>query len=351
MIAHGAEVAGEAAARDETATGDRQWLYFLLPTVPLLLLMLRIWHFSNQNIDTTQLVIQDINPIGLIAALLMTLAWVLPAAGLVVRLAGSLLRISVDDPLRFRVARISIRIPLFVLLGSVILAAFTWEIQFLPILLMLLLMLGTVELKLRFPARAGLVSFCMLAVGVGAIVLFYVLCWPMVQEATVGTDILLIRLLGLLPPLGLLVQGPLPTVIARGMTNVLVVAFAVGLSAIVVLEFVRIPILPVMAVEVLDSAQGSVSDQVLSGYIISMDERMMTFLDLKGALHFVSNDSIVSKTLCRDYSRAPYTDLTLRGRNIEESVLEASGLHKERLEMDQRCYGRAVSAKGNGKES
>ncbi|GAA2213791.1 hypothetical protein GCM10009850_092540 [Nonomuraea monospora] len=318
---------------------DRQWHIALLPAIPSLLLMLRIWYFSHESVDNAQLIVQHINPIGLITALLLTVLWLLPAATLGFRLAGSLLRLSVDEPLRFRVARLSTHIPGWVLGASMIVAALTWEIQFLPILLSIVLILATVELQLRFPTQEGLVATCTSLAGAGAIVVFYVFTWPLAQEAMARQDVMVI-LLGLLPPLALLVNGPLPSRVAPWTTTAVASLLALSLAAIVVLEFVRIPILPVMAVEVGDGDGAATGRQVLSGYVITMDEQMTTFLDLRGALHFVTNDSIVSKTLCRDYSRAPYTDLAIRGHRLEQSVLETSGPDGLSRAVDQRCYGR-----------
>lgn len=42
--------------------GDRQWLLPLLPTFPIVLLVLRLWYLSRQNVQTMLLFVQYVSP-------------------------------------------------------------------------------------------------------------------------------------------------------------------------------------------------------------------------------------------------------------------------------------------------
>ena len=88
----GAEEHGHLAQRDallvqlEDAVHDE---------ARLLLLVLRLWYLSRQDLPTMLLLVQYINPLGMLGALFITLSWTIPAIILVVRLLGGILLIIV----------------------------------------------------------------------------------------------------------------------------------------------------------------------------------------------------------------------------------------------------------------
>jgi hypothetical protein len=85
-------------------SGERAWLLTLLPAFPLLLLVLRVWYLSRQDLQTMLLVLQSANPLGLIASLLISLLWALPAIFLLLRVLFLMLLVS-ETPSRSWLAR------------------------------------------------------------------------------------------------------------------------------------------------------------------------------------------------------------------------------------------------------
>ncbi|GAB2846094.1 hypothetical protein GCM10022221_51720 [Actinocorallia aurea] len=317
----------------------REWALALLPAVPLLLLTVRVWRISGENIDTTQLLIQNISPVAWGTALLLTLAWTLPAAVLVLRLVASLLRLSVPDAEGSALVRAGGSIPLPVAAFAALVAVLTWKLQFLPILLLVALMLVCVELRLRFPAHPRTVTAASLVLVAAVCAVFAAATREVARDALEQGDHLVLLLLAL-PLFALILNGPLPARAAKPVLRLVTSVFALVMSAVIVSEFLRVPLLPLTAVEI---GEGDHTERVLSGYIVAIDEQVMTFLDLKGTLHFVPNDDVLSRTLCRDYARAPYTRLTFHGRNLESSLFGPPATSPRGTALDQRCYGRTTS--------
>ncbi|HEX8631885.1 MAG TPA: hypothetical protein VF755_27310, partial [Catenuloplanes sp.] len=81
-----------------TVRSQQHWLFTLVPAFPLVLLVLRLWFLSRQDMPTMLLLVQYVSPLGLVSALAITVIWVVPTAILVVRFLGSLLVVSVAGP-------------------------------------------------------------------------------------------------------------------------------------------------------------------------------------------------------------------------------------------------------------
>ena len=119
-------------------SGERAWLLTLLPAFPLLLLVLRVWYLARQDLQTMLLVLQSANPLGLIASLLISLLWALPATVLLLRVLYLMLLVS-EAPSRSWLARAGTRMPLWVSVPAALMALLTWQLRFLPTLLALAL--------------------------------------------------------------------------------------------------------------------------------------------------------------------------------------------------------------------
>src|ERR1700755_2014445 len=69
----------------------------VLPAFPLVLLVLRLWYLSRQDLPTMLLLVQNVSPLGMISALFVTLIWTVPAVILVIRSLGGILLVSAPD--------------------------------------------------------------------------------------------------------------------------------------------------------------------------------------------------------------------------------------------------------------
>src|SRR5262245_59967978 len=128
-----------------------------LPAFPLVLLILRLWILSRQDPQTMLLLVQYVSPLELISTLLITLMWSIPVIILVGRALGTLLLLSAPSGADSWLVQMSMRIPDWVVVLAGLLGALIWQLRFLPVLLMLLLVILGLEVKVRHGTHRRLV--------------------------------------------------------------------------------------------------------------------------------------------------------------------------------------------------
>src|SRR3954469_7618979 len=272
------------------------WLLTVLPAFPLVLLVLRLWYLSRQDLPTMLLLVQYISPLGMISALFITLIWIVPAVILMLRALGGILLVSEpDDAGRSLLAVTALRMPDWVVLLATMLAAFTWQLLLLPTLGMLVVSILGVTAVLRFRTERWLMLWITIGVPalVGLLVLIFV--WPGIVSALRHGEISTALLLGVPPLLGPLLTGPVPRRSDRLVTHLPAVAAALVAPLAVGVIFLRAPVLPNSAVEV---ATGNGPDHVVRGQLISVDDTSTTMLRSSGEVVFLDNNQVRSKTLC-----------------------------------------------------
>jgi hypothetical protein len=339
----GAGPATGSADRPLTARQAQQWLLTLLPTFPVLLLVLRLWHLSRQDLSTMLLLVQYVSPLGLLSALLITLVWVLPLTILAVGLLGRLLWLSAPqrfDPERSLLARTTVRTPGWVIGAAALLAMVTWQMRFLPTLLMTTLAILGLHTRLRYGqnrTRTGL--FC-LALPLVVAVVAYVWLAPAIAAAVAAGETVTVLLLILPPGLAIFLTGPVPPWVAPPLTHW--VAIAAALTAPVVLGaiFLRVPILPAVALEL--DGEPARPAAVLIGRVITVNDRMTTILDDQGSVRFVPNEQVRSQTLCPETAQVPYSVVWVHGWHVEEAALEWLIPRRGPSATDPRCVGRMI---------
>lgn len=331
---------------------NRQWLRVLLPALPLVLLVLRLWELSRQDLQTMLLLIQYVNPVGLITALVVALIWVLPAVILTVRTLSVVLLVS-DPDSGSRLARESDRMPGWVVVVAVLLAAFTWQLRFLPTLLMSVLMIVCLDARRRYTRHSAMWHAHCLGLPIAVAILCYIWLAPGIAMAFVigsaAED--MNGLLLLLPPaLAVLLSGPVPLWAARAVTRGTAIGAAVLAPILFVVIFTRAPILPTVAMEVegeetcrlLDHYVSHRSVCVLLGQVITVDDRMVTLLRLDGSVAFVPNAAQRSRVLCATDEETPTSRVDVRGWPVESRVLDWIIPPSRRTELDPRCEGRPL---------
>src|SRR4051794_13945764 len=192
------------------------WLLTVLPAFPLVLLVLRLWYLSRQDVPTMLLLVQYVSPLGMISALFITLIWTVPAVILVLRVLGGILLVSAPEQAgRSTLAVTALRMPDWVVLLAVVLAGFTWQLRLLPVLLMLVVSILGLTAVQRFGGDRWLLTWTTLGVPVlvGLMVLIFV--WPGIVAAVRAGEISTALLLGVPPLLGPLLTGPVPERTAR----------------------------------------------------------------------------------------------------------------------------------------
>jgi len=330
---------------------DQQWMLTALPAFPLLLLVLRLWYLSRQDLQTMLLLVQNVSPLGLIGSLLITLVWVPPVFILVGRALGGLLLVSSIDAGRSWLARTAGRTPGWVVVSAFAVAAVTWELRFLPTLGMLLLVILALDVRLRYEDHPRLVRVVCVAIPVAAALLGVLLFGPATLDALgMGepeTAFLLIAPVLALPFL----TGPVPAPSARLVTHWVAMAGLVIGPILVAVIFVQAPVLPSVAVELkgtpTDSAD-TVGEQdtttVVRGQVITVDDRSTTLLESGGKVEFVPNDAVISQVLCPDPIAPPYSAVKVHGWQVERAMLSwLAPSRSVREPTDPRCLGRPAS--------
>lgn len=316
------------------------WLLTALPAFPLVLLVLRLWYLSRQDLPTMLLLVQYISPLGMISALFITLIWTVPAAILVLRALGGILLVSApEDAGRSLLAVTALRMPDWVVLLSAVLAGLSWQLRLLPTLATLLVSILGLTVVQRFIAPRWVRLWLTLGVPVlvGLLVLIFV--WPGIVAAVRAGETSTALMLGVPPLLGPLLTGPVPAWSARLVTHWPAVAAALVAPFVIGVVFLRAPVLPDSAVEVGPDA-GPV--RVMRGQLISVDDTSTTMLQSGGQVAFIPNDQVRSKTLCPAQARGPQSSVKVRGWAAEESALSWIAPTQRVTEVDPRCLGRPL---------
>ncbi|WP_285555579.1 hypothetical protein [Actinoplanes regularis] len=315
------------------------WLFTVLPAFPLMLLVLRLWYLSRQDLPTMLLLVQYINPLGMISALFITLSWAIPAVILTVRVLGGILLVSKPgDAGRSPIAIGALRMPDWVVLIAVVIAGFTWQLRLLPTLQMLVVAVLGLTAVQRLRAGPWTMRWITLWVPILTGGLTWIFVWPGVVTAVQDGEYSTALLLGVTPLLGPLLTGPVPADWARLVTHWPAIAAAMALPIVVGAVFLRSPVLPGSAIEV-GPEDGRV-EEVVRGQLIAVDDTSTTMLLGTGEVRFIPNGEVRSKTLCPEPGRPPESAVTVRGWPVEETILEWMAPTRKVTEVDSACLGR-----------
>ena len=317
------------------------WLLTVLPAFPLVLLVLRLWYLSRQDLPTMLLLVQYISPLGMISALFITLIWTVPAVILVLRLLGGILLVSAPRQAgRSLLAVTALRMPDWVVLLAAVLAGFTWQLRMLPVLLMLVVsILGLTGVQ-RFRTDRWLMMWITLGVPILCGVLVWIFVWPGIVSAISAGEVSTALLLGVPPLLGPLLTGPVPEPAARLATHWPAVAAALVAPFVIGVVFLRAPVLPNSAIEV---AAGPGPMRVLRGQLITVDDTSTAILQRGGQVTVVPNGQVRSTTLCPSPEPPPDSVVVVRGWPVNESALSWVAPKLRVSEVDPRCLGRPLN--------
>ncbi|GAA3917265.1 hypothetical protein [Actinoplanes auranticolor] len=319
------------------------WVLTALPAFPLVLLVLRLWYLSRQDLPTMLLLVQYISPLGMISALIITLIWTIPAVVLVLRVLGGLLLISSPDQeeaaRRSLLALTALRMPDWVVGVAVALAGFTWQLRLLPTLLMLVAVILALTAVQRYPGERRMLTVVTLVVPVVLGLLILIWVRPGIRVSLAAGDYGTAALLIAPSLLGWLLTGPLPPRAARLATHWPAVGAMIVAPFVIGVVFLRAPVLPNSAVEV--GARGA-AVEVLRGQLITVDDTATTILQRGGEVRFIPNDEVRSKTLCPEPIRTQKSRITVRGWPIDESALEWVAPTRQVTDVDPRCLGRPL---------
>ncbi|MEU7840706.1 hypothetical protein AB0B39_07020 [Micromonospora sp. NPDC049114] len=367
------------AVRPRRMAGARQaqqWLLTLLPTFPVLLLVLRLWQLSQQDMSTMLLLVQYVSPLGLLSALLIALVWAFPVVVLTFGVLGRLLRLSAPDrfdPERSLLASGTARTPGWVISAAVALGALTWQLRFLPSLLMLGLWLLALRTRYLHPDQPTRVLLVSVALPLAAAVLAYTVLGPAIWTAYQDGEIATAALLAVPPAATVLLTGPIPGWIAPTLTHGLAFTVAAVLPVVMGAVFLRVPLLPTAAVEVVPKQSTSTAPdvpapatpgaaptgggtaslaggdgppkadggrKVVLGALITVTDTSTIVLDRTATVRFLPNGWVESQVLCPQPAAVPYSLVSVRGWPVEETALNWMMPRRPVADPDVRCEGR-----------
>ncbi|MFY1618543.1 hypothetical protein [Micromonospora sp. WMMD736] len=347
----------------------QQWLLTLLPAFPVLLLVLRLWQLSQQDMSTMLLLVQYVSPLGLLSALLIALVWAFPVVVLTFGVLGRLLRLSAPDrfdPERSLLASGTARTPGWVISAAVALGALTWQLRFLPSLLMLGLWLLALRTRYLHPDQPIRILFVSVALPLAAAVLAYSVLGPAIWTAYREGELATAALLAVPPAATLLLTGPIPGWIAPALTHGLAFTVAAVLPVVMGAVFLRVPVLPTAAIEVRPKkaaesdpaaptaasptpaptrppgSDGTAQDgrDVVLGALITVTDTSTIVLDRTATVRFLPNDWVESQVLCPQAAAVPYSLVSVGGWPVEETALDWMMPRRPVADPDIRCEGR-----------
>ncbi|SCL34791.1 hypothetical protein GA0070616_5059 [Micromonospora nigra] len=285
------------------------------------------------------LLVQYVSPLGLLSALLIALVWAVPLVVLVPAVLGRLLQVSAPhrfDPERSLLAYGTVRIPDWVLVSAAALAAVTWQLRFLPALLMLLLWWVALRTRQRHPGRPGLVFAATVGLPVLAATACYAWFGPAVVAALRQGEVATAVLLALPPAGAVVLTGPVPHRVAPALARTLTYAVAGLVPLAMGVLFLRVPLLPAVAVEVGDEH----TREVVRGEAVTVTDRMTIVLDGGGEVRFLPNNRVLAQTLCPDPGRVPISRVQVYGWPVEDTALDWMMPRRPVVDPDPRCVGR-----------
>lgn len=376
-VGKGAEPGGGVPAADLTDHRSRasQSFWTLVVGVPALFSVLRLGVEAGGELQTTLLLVANVNPVNLAGALVTTAARLVSAGLVAIFAIGGTLAVSAEAAPTHRIGR---RPPLFArwrrmtphwaVLACFGIALATWPILYLPLLLPAFaaafqLSPAAVEDR-RVPRALGLLT---LLAGYG------VLMAPTLGAGWTQREYFAVLVIAAPPLLALLVAGPIPAAVARP------VALTTQLAVLVTLCWAALPVIttPVLPLTVTTvrtggtAAPGEPDDgtgpergtspgpgvvpdggtepegrtgtdggttpgggtgpgsdggtEDIRGHVITVDDVHAVILQERGGVRYVPVERIEAQVLCPTEGELPRYRLRVWGFHVEDSLLEGLG--------------------------
>jgi hypothetical protein len=306
-----------------------QGFWTLIVGVPAFVSVLRLWAEAGGDLQTTLLLVENVGPVNLVAAFVTTTTWLVTTVVVaLLAVAGVLLTADAVTPVERRAlaaARSVAAMPRWAKVAAFGLAAVTWSVMFLPVLVLAAFAAAQWS-PLRSAAGRGLTTLVLLAYGL--------VVWPTVADAGGWPELVVAALLVLPPLLTPLVAGPVGRPTAWAVAVALGIGLAVGIA--VAVPLVAEPVLP-LTVTVL-RAPPRTAPTYVRGHVIDVDDVHTAILREDGGVLFVPDGQIAAQVLCPGEAELPRYRLFIRTVHVEDSLLRAYGRHQRPApDVDPTC--------------
>ncbi|MGX7669356.1 hypothetical protein [Plantactinospora sp. DSM 117369] len=341
----GRSEAGWPSAADDAAerrSRASQSFWTLVVGVPAIFSVLRLGVEAGGELQTTLLLVANVNPVNLAAALVTTAARLVSAGLVAVFAIGAVLLASAQRNPSHRIgrhppifARWRAITPPWVVIASFAVALATWPILYLPLLLPAFaaaFQLSPARLDERRIPRLLLL---------GALLAGYaVLMLPTLADAWKQREAFAVLVIAAPPLLAMLVTGPVPVMVARplAMTAQLAVLAMLCWAA---LPVITTPVLPLTVTTIRAADDGTTPPasgggpiapgaeaggvERIRGHVITVDDVSMVILQERGGVRYVPTGRVEAQVLCPTEEELPRYRLRIRGFHVEDSLLEGMG--------------------------
>lgn len=317
----------------EGRNGQAFWT--LIVGVPAAVSVLRLWVESGGELQTTLLLVSNVGPLNLGAALFATTSQLVTFVLIAAWAAAGILRAAVDhapdrSPLRDHPPLIT-RLPsppLWGVLVTCFVAVLTWKILYLP-----LLVPAYVAMSQHPPWRWYHRWQVAVGVSVAALIGYGALVFTAVRDAIVAGEWQVAVLLALPPVVAFGIAGPMVGRLARFFASLMQFA-VVSLAATATVAAVQTPVLPLVVTAVGTSSR----QELLRGHVISVDDKHLVLLEEQGGVRYLPNDEVRSTVLCATPEELPAFTTRILDFHVEDSLLSALGREKRsRIQVDPLC--------------
>ncbi|MGI5212936.1 hypothetical protein [Plantactinospora sp. CA-290183] len=320
-----ATVRGRAASRDPTEHRSRasQSFWTLVVGVPAVFSVLRLGVEAGGELQTTLLLVANVGPVNLAAALFTTAARLVSAGLVAIFAIGAVLAVASEHAPNHWIgrhpplfARWRENTPAWVVVASFGVALATWPILYLPLLLpaaAAAFQFHPTSLDERRVPRLALLAALLTA--------YALLLLPTLREAWGQREFFPVLAFAAPPLLALFVSGSIPAAVARPLALVTQVT-VLGMLAWTALPVITTPVLPLTVTTVQDGAGGT---EDIRGHVITVDDASTVILQERGGVRYVPVDRVESQVLCPTEEELPRHRLRVRDFHVEDSLLEGLG--------------------------
>jgi len=307
--------------------------------LPAAFSLLRLWIEAGGQVQIVLLLAANVSATNLLAALFVTGTRVVSMGLVVIFAVGGVLFVSADAagqagrPLARRplFARWTQAAPLWLLTTTFVLAAATWPILYLPMLLPALV--ATFQTTAPYRALSGVWLPLIYTV---MLTLYGVIIWPTLVEAWLQKEYFVLSILALPPLLATVVGGRLPTSLVRP-TAAIVQPVVLVLLVWAMLPVVSAPVLPLTVTTVSDPDE---TTRFIRGHVIGTEDDMTVILQEHGSVQYIEQEKIVARVLCPSPEELPVYRLRVHKFHVEDSLLEGIGRRvRPPTPTDAACRG------------
>jgi hypothetical protein len=308
---------GPLPARKRSPWRAGQGFWTVAVGVPAVFSVMRLWIEAGGELQTTLLLVANVGPVNLLAALFTT-ATRLVTTGLVAVFAlGGVLSVSTEGALRRPLfARWHALAPTWFLAAVFAIALAAWQILYLPLLAVAAVAVFQRELRaLAWSRGRWAVTVAVLLAGYAWLIA------PTGWHAWRTGELFALALLAVPPLLAPAVTGPLPGWLVRPTAALA----QPGIAVVLLLAAVPVVLTPVLPTTVTTVAVGAGQTEEVRGHVVSTDDVSTVILQERGGVRYIDNDDIQARVLCPTAEELVRYRLRVRDFHVEDSLLGALG--------------------------